>query len=620
MPPPIRFPSRLAEPTPQIVAAFAPDPTTYAQPAPGFSQPIPSEPLGFDVTSPLAMDIGGNAPPALDPARTPAFLRGPLSLVPRAPAAPAAAPGSYADEPMLAHGDTGGQMTRSDPFAIPEMPSNLVDPTFTPSAPQYGATLREHARVATTRPRLLGGRSLAAPTTPQAPEPDFIDQMIARPGSIWQEPRETAYDRERRAIGEAVGLEVQGQEMLARQAMERADAEEAYRAQQAAHENERRQVEGEARASIVRAADRLAQMRVDPGRYYRNAGVVGMLGNAIAVGLGAMGEALGGGPNVALQQINAAIDRDIASQEQDIATASEDVSNRRGILGDVQREMTTRQGAIEATRAIMFRELAAQAEAQSAGQGSAEAQAAGRRLRDALLTQQEQAQAAAERAEIEGMLELRQTVARIRRDEARAAQEEIRAGRMAAAGMGGGAARQETATSAQWAAFRDGMANGLPRDLAAQSAGIPEHLWPSLTGSPVTTEQRSALDAMDAGLRIIEQGIEESRVSGDIEGVGLLDSNLPAFLQSDQGLRMRIAINNMIDLLGRLRSGAAISEDEERRFSRLIEGGGTERELRAGIAQIRTELAARLGLGGRRQSGAGAADEALAATGVRQVE
>ncbi len=591
MPPPFRFPAFLAPQEPPQPSAD----TVLGADIEGAYAGIPFSP-GVDVTAPRALAQPMEQPTQPpDPAAAARSMRSLLFFPP-----PRQAPQGPPPLSALA-GTTLGE----DLGVAPPPP---------PDAPLAAGAPRA------ARPRLLGGRSIATPTTPQAPEPDFIDQMIARPGPIWQEPQETAYDRERRAIGEAVGLEVQGQEMLARQAMERADAEEAYRAQQAAHENERRQVEGEARASIVRAADRLAQMRVDPGRYYRNAGVVGMLGNAIAVGLGAMGEALGGGPNVALQQINAAIDRDIASQEQDIATASEDVSNRRGILGDVQREMTTRQGAIEATRAIMFRELAAQAEAQAAGQGSAEAQAAGRRLRDALLTQQEQAQAAAERAEIEGMLELRQTVARIRRDEARAAQEEIRAGRMAAAGMGGGAARPATVTSAQWTAYRDATANGVPRDLAAQSAGIPEQLWPTLTGSPVTTEQRSALDAMDAGLRIIEQGIEESRLSGDIEGVGLLDSNLPAFLQSDAGLRMRTAIENLADLLGRLRSGAAISAEEETRFRRLIEGSGTERELRNGISQIRTELAARLGLGGRRQSGAGAADEALAATGVRQVE
>lgn len=589
MPPPFRFPAFLAPQEPPQPSAD----TVLGADIEGAYAGVPFSP-GVDVTAPRALAPPmEQSPQPPDPAAAARSMRS-LLFFPPARQAPQGPP------PLSALAGT----TLGDDLGV------------APPAPP-GAPLAAGAPQA-ARPRLLGGRSLATPTTPQAPPADFIDQMIARPGPIWQEPQETAYDRERRAIGEAVGLEVQGQEMLARQAMERADAEEAYRAQQAAHENERRQVEGEARASIVRAADRLAQMRVDPGRYYRNAGVVGMLGNAIAVGLGAMGEALGGGPNVALQQINAAIDRDIASQEQDIATASEDVSNRRGILGDVQREMTTRQGAIEATRAIMFRELAAQAEAQAAGQGSAEAQAAGRRLRDALLTQQEQARAAAERAEIEGMLELRQTVARIRRDEARAAQEEIRARRMASAGTG--PARPATVTSAQWTAYRDATANGVPREMAAQSAGIPEQLWPTLTGSPVTTEQRGALDAMDAGLRIIEQGIEESRLSGDIEGVGLLDSNLPAFLQSDQGLRMRTAIDNMADLLGRLRSGAAISSEEETRFRRLIEGSGTERELRNGIAQIRTELSARLGLGGRRQSGAGAADEALAATGVRQVE
>lgn len=184
----------------------------------------------------------------------------------------------------------------------------------------------------------------------------------------------------------------------------------------------------------------------------------------------------------------------------------------------------------------------------------------------------------------------------------------------------GGAARPANVTSAQWSAYRDGIANGVPTAMAAQAAGIPQHLWSSLGGSPVTTEQRSALDALDSTLRTIEDGIAAGDASGDIEGVGVVDRALPTAMQSDQGLVMRTAIASALDLLGRLRSGAAISADEEERFRAMFEGAGTERELRVGVAQMRRELAARLGLGGRRQSGSSAADAAISDIGMTRVE
>lgn len=633
MPPPLRLiPGGLAPPTPQDVAGFAPHvpgtPVLLAEGGiapftgrigPRLSEPIPSEPLGFDPSSPLGMDIGGNPPPASG-TLSPRFL-----MAPGAPPAASAPPAAdFTVDPAIAHGDTMPDplRQRGSAFYIPDMPpmagaAPLATPAQTAAAVQSAGMHRPERS-----PRLLGSPR-ARVEAPTAEPPNFIDQLTAHQGSIWQEPRETPYDRERRALAAATQLEQQRQEMLGAQAMERADAEEAYRARQNQLENERRQAEGEARASMQRAADRLAQMRVDPSRYYRNAGVVGMLGNAIAVGLGAMGEALGGGPNVALQQINAAIDRDIASQEQDIATAGADVENRRGILSEVQRDFVTRQGALEATRAIMLRDLAAQAEAQAANLGSAEAAAQGRALRDQLLTAQEQAAAAAQAAEIEGALNLRRTVAQIRRDEARAAQEELRAQRMA--GMGGSAgpsrltAQAMTAFDAATASAPELAATPEGRARIAEMVGLPPGFVPS--GNPVTSESRRTLDAQDAMLRRVET-IMDQMVSegGDIEGVGYGTEMIPDIMRSDRALELRSALESLIDLEVRNRSGANAPDGERNRIAREIIGDGSERALRIGLANLRARLAAQLGRGGARQSGADAAQRAIADIGGTRVE
>lgn len=645
MPPPMRLgiprvPGGLREPAPADVAAFARDAGMVPPPAPAPSQG-PLRMVPGDVVMPDAsfrdaiglaapmshgsrgdvipyvapsargpLDIPDVAIPAQASEPTPGPILSPAFLSGAAPpvASPSAVP-LYADEPMLPHRDT-----MPPEFApglrIPDVSIGMVPPTTYMGRPSAGVRSYAEEAARPSRPRLL----VAPVQREPVPEPpDFIDQMIARPGLTWQEPRETPYDRERRALAAATQLEQQRQEMLGAQAMERADAEEAYRARQNDLELQRRQAEGEARASMQRAADRLAQMRVDPSRYYRNAGVVGMLGNAIAVGLGAMGEALGGGPNVALQQINAAIDRDIASQEQDIATAGADVENRRGILSEVQRHFVTRQGALEATRAIMLRDLAAQAEAQAANLGSAEAIAQGRALRDRLLTAQEQAAAAAQAAEIEGALSLRRTVAQIRRDEARAAQEEIRARRMAGMGAGGPRSGSQRVTTPQMQAFDAMVAAGVDRAEAAVRAGLPEGMVPP--GNPITTEQRAPLDALDAALRHVESLVP---AEGDIEGAGVIETRTPSFLQSDRGLELRVAIEDMIDLYGRVRSGAAITEAERDAFRSNLIGSGTERELRAGLAQLRREISARLGRGGARAGGSSMVDQA--AGGLVRVE
>lgn len=638
MPPPLRLiPGGLAPPTPQDVAGFAPHvpgtPVLLAEGGiapftgrigPRLSEPIPSEPLGFDPSSPLGMDIGGNPPPA--GGSVPRFLGGPLSPAPQQSAGPDLSGAGPVLAPAFLGGATApqGAPTEATPnFYDRFMRPGATDPAYAPPAAGTPAAARAAQQVTgPQRPRLLGSPR-ARVEAPTAEPPNFIDQLTAHQGPIWQEPRETPYDREHRALAAATQLEQQRQEMLGAQAMERADAEEAYRARQNQLENERRQAEGEARAAMQRAADRLAQMRVDPSRYYRNAGVVGMLGNAIAVGLGAMGEALGGGPNVALQQINAAIDRDIASQEQDIATAGADVENRRGILSEVQRDFVTRQGALEATRAIMLRDLAAQAEAQAANLGSAEAAAQGRALRDQLLTAQEQAAAAAQAAEIEGALNLRRTVAQIRRDEARAAQEELRAQRMA--GMGGSAgpsrltAQAMTAFDAATASAPELAATPEGRARIAEMVGLPPGFVPS--GNPVTSESRRTLDAQDAMLRRVET-IMDQMVSegGDIEGVGYGTEMIPDIMRSDRALELRSALESLIDLEVRNRSGANAPDGERNRIAREIIGDGSERALRIGLANLRARLAAQLGRGGARQSGADAAQRAIADIGGTRVE
>ena len=94
---------------------------------------------------------------------------------------------------------------------------------------------------------------------------------------------------------------------------------------------------------------------------------------------------------------------------------------------------------------------------------------------------------------------------------------------------------------------------------------------------------------------------------------------LPDFLLSDEGRQMREALLNATDLLGRLRSGAAISATEEERFTRILTGAGTDEALRRGIERVRSEIESRTS---RVREGRPAAEveaAAIAGTSARRV-
>lgn len=567
---------------------------------------IPQMPSRFSDPNESARDFGTTAPPAglaawaIDGAGDPRVP----DTVPSAPP-----PVSYANEPQLSHGSQG-----VDPSVLPRpMPAPRLFGTLPPH-PVAPAAMPESAPP--RAPRLL--RRPAQATGTAAPEvdsagrplaPDFIDAMTASPAPMYVEPQETAYDRERRAIESARSLEVQRGEMLARQAAERIDAEEAARRRADQLEVDRREAEGRAREAMQRSVDRLAEMRVEPSRYWRDAGAFGIIGNALAVGLGSIGEALGGGPERTVSTINASIDRDIRAQEQDIATAGADVENRRGILAEVQREYQSREAAMEATRAIMLREAAAQAEMQAAQQGTAEVNANAARARDQLFTQAEQAQAAAERAEVTDALELREQRARIRGLEARALREERRA-------MGGGTARPTRATVAELETYDNLLSRDEAPDVASRMAGLPPGFTPS--ANPSADQTRQTLDFLDADLRVIESMMDRAGPSGDVPGVGTFDQMIPAWATSGDALTMRNALTRLSEGYGRLHSQGAISDQEIELFNNIINGSGTEEELRIGLAAVRREVDARMRRGARAGSGGDIIDQAAA--GMTQVE
>jgi len=98
------------------------------------------------------------------------------------------------------------------------------------------------------------------------------------------------------------------------------------------------------------AIRRVANRQIDPNRYFGQ-GAGGRMSAALAVALGAMGSALTGGPNQALQIINSAIERDIRAQETDLANARATANMQGMALSQMRSIIGDEQGARAAVRA-----------------------------------------------------------------------------------------------------------------------------------------------------------------------------------------------------------------------------------------------------------------------------
>jgi hypothetical protein len=89
--------------------------------------------------------------------------------------------------------------------------------------------------------------------------------------------------------------------------------------------------EEEARAEAAAMAKRIAETRIDPGRHMRNMSVPQSIASFLSVVVGGLVHARKGGPNIGLEMLDKAIDRDIHAQEADL-------SNQRNALAEFRAQ------------------------------------------------------------------------------------------------------------------------------------------------------------------------------------------------------------------------------------------------------------------------------------------
>jgi hypothetical protein len=207
-----------------------------------------------------------------------------------------------------------------------------------------------------------------------------------------------------------------------------ADAEAEGERRRLQLEEDRRASMEQARQRYARAAQRVAAMRVEPGRFFSDGGTA--VGAALAVALGAVGSAISGNDSYresAIGLIQQAIDRDIQAQRDNISNAQSGLDAEGNIVGMMEQEFGDRAAAEEAARAALLQATARRVQQMESGLQNAQA----RQDAEALRLQIEQQAAAAQQAAIvaaqDREMNLRLQAARASRLEAQALREQRRA-------------------------------------------------------------------------------------------------------------------------------------------------------------------------------------------------
>ena len=209
-----------------------------------------------------------------------------------------------------------------------------------------------------------------APAMPQGygiPGTRGLESAIAGAQRAYEEaPKEAkkALQAKRAAIWESAETEMDIAKATAAVLGERQASLEGLEAKRQAREQERQSyVIGEMR-KVKDTIDTLRKTQIDPYRFYRHPDgsrdLPKSIMSAVAIGLGALGSSLParyggtGGPNVALQIIDKAIDRDIAAQRDDLNNRQAGVGLQMNLLGQMKSQFADERQAEAAARAVML--------------------------------------------------------------------------------------------------------------------------------------------------------------------------------------------------------------------------------------------------------------------------
>lgn len=152
-----------------------------------------------------------------------------------------------------------------------------------------------------------------------------------------QKAQDNAFKKEGMAIASGAEAEIALNNAATLEAQATAQREAKFLEEEAARQQREQDATNERQAKLDAISAEYNDMTLDSNRLWNNKSTGDKILAAIAIGLGAMGQAQSGGENHALNLIQGTIDRDIEEQKHNIAKAGNNVSTQRGLFSDVLR-------------------------------------------------------------------------------------------------------------------------------------------------------------------------------------------------------------------------------------------------------------------------------------------
>jgi hypothetical protein len=189
------------------------------------------------------------------------------------------------------------------------------------------------------------------PPTPSAPDTSAMDTSTsaglskltestttARPLSKeLLKAQDEAFKKQGMAVASEAEAEIARNNAATIEAQAVAQREAKFLEEETARQQREQDAIDERQAKLDAISEEYSDMNLDSNRFWNNKSTGDKILAAIAIGLGAMGQAQSGGENQALNIIQGAIDRDIEEQKHNIAKAGSNVATQKGLFSDVLR-------------------------------------------------------------------------------------------------------------------------------------------------------------------------------------------------------------------------------------------------------------------------------------------
>ena len=355
-------------------------PMPVVVPPPGATAPMP-------VVNPDAAALSrqlGLAPPVSMPVASPSSPIAPQSVGLQLP--PGIAPAGTVPVPAMA---PPPPLPAAVPPPAPPPPAPVAGPPPAPPPPPHQA---------------------AAPKPAAPREPSWADKRRADEAAYL-----ATFGAERTAAREANDASLVVRDENAQATARLARQQEELAANEAAFQRDEAEARATYRAQTQRQVDEVREMKVDPGRYYRDAnswtGVLTAVGGALA---GALSGFQGRGDNAFVDIINKNIDRDINAQVQAIGQKNASIADRNSLYGQLVASHKDETLARAQTRMAMLESARTHAESEAQRLGTVEAQKRFEVLDTQLARTQEQAKAAVDGAEEQAAIRKAQAEAQAR--------------------------------------------------------------------------------------------------------------------------------------------------------------------------------------------------------------